>query len=143
MKHSLYNAVGGHSTLMKVHKIFYDKVYAHHWLKQFFEGHNQAAIEARQTLFMAEKMGGPEYIGKPLKQAHENMYITEELATLRHQLLTEALQEARIDNALSERWLRIDSAFMQQTIKPSMAAFYKNYKFTYKPRIIIPKPAEI
>ncbi len=142
MKHSLYDAVGGHSTLVKAHKIFYDKVYAHPWLKQFFEGHDQAAIEARQTSFMAEKMGGPEYIGKPLKQAHENMYITEELAMLRHALLAESLCEAEIENELSERWLRIDSAFMQQTIKPSMDAFYKDYKFTYKQRIIIPKPVE-
>jgi len=140
MKKSLYDAVGGNTTLVKVHKNFYDKVYAHPWLGQFFEGHCQEAIEARQTSFMTEKMGGPEYIGKPLKQAHENMYITKELADLRHQLLTESLNEEGIDDELATRWLRIDSAFMQQTVKPSMDAFYKDYHFKYKQRIIIPKP---
>ncbi len=141
MKRSLYEAVGGHATLIRVHKIFYDTVYAHPWLGKFFEGHSQAAIEARQTSFMADKMGGPDYIGKPLKQAHENMYITEELAILRHQLLADALREAEIDAALAGRWLRIDIAFMKQMVKPSIQAFYGEYHFRFKRRIIIPRPA--
>lgn len=140
MKQSLYEEVGGHSTLVKIHKIFYDKVYADPWLKKFFEGHDQSAIEARQTSFMGEKMGGPEYIGKPLKQAHENMYITNELAELRHELLAESLSEAGINEKLANRWLRIDHAFTQQTTKKSLESFYKEYKFPYKRRIIIPKP---
>ena len=141
MKVSLYEAVGGHATLVRVHKKFYDKVYAHPWLGNFFEGHSQAAIEARQTSFMADKMGGPDYIGKPLKQAHENMYITEELVILRHQLLADALREAEIDEALAARWLRIDIAFMKQMVKPSIQAFYEEYNFPFKRRIIIPRPA--
>ena len=96
MKTSFYEAVGGLPTLEKVHKIFYDKIYEHPWLKQFFAGHNQQAIEDRQTSFMGEKMGGPKYLGKPIKQVHENMYITEELYKVRHKILTEALHEAGV-----------------------------------------------
>ena len=94
MKQSLYDAVGGLPMLEKVHKIFYDKVYAHPWLGKFFEGHDQKAIEGRQTSFMGEKMGGPAYLGKPLKQVHENMFIPQELVDLRTELLRESLREA-------------------------------------------------
>lgn len=140
MKQSLYDAVGGLPTLEKVHKIFYDKIYAHPWLKQFFEGHSQEAIEGRQTSFMGEKMGGPKYLGKPIKQVHENMYISQELYELRHEILTTSLQEAGVPEALAQRWLKIDNAFMKQIIKPSVEAFYRDYHFTFKRRIIIPRP---
>ncbi|MFA6921488.1 MAG: group 1 truncated hemoglobin, partial [Gallionella sp.] len=80
MTQTLYEAVGGLPTLQKAHKIFYDKIYAHNWLGQFFAGHNQQAIEDRQTSFMAEKMGSTDrYLGKDLKMVHEAMYITREL----------------------------------------------------------------
>lgn len=140
MKQKLYDIVGGLPTLEKVHKIFYDKVYAHPWLKQFFEGHSQEAIEGRQTSFMGEKMGGPKYLGKPIKQVHENMYITPELYELRHELLKESLVEAGVAEEPMEKWLKIDDAFMRQIVKPSVESFYRDYHFTYKQRMIIPKP---
>lgn len=140
MKKSLYDEVGGKPTLDKVHKIFYDKIYAHPWLKQFFEGHDQAAIEGRQTSFMGEKMGGPKYLGKPIKQVHENMYLNQELMQLRHEILRESLQEVGVAAPLASRWLRIDKAFMKSITKDSIETFYRDYKFPYKQRIIIPKP---
>ena len=140
MKQSLYDAVGGLPTLEKVHKIFYDKIYAHPWLKQFFAGHNQEAIEGRQTSFMGEKMGGPKYMGKPLKQVHENMYITQELYELRHEILKESLMEADVAEDAAARWLKIDDAFMKQITKKSVESFYRDFHFTFKQRIIIPKP---
>ena len=140
MKQSLYDAVGGLPTLEKVHKIFYDKIYIHPWLKQFFAGHNQEAIEGRQTSFMGEKMGGPKYMGKPLKQVHENMYITQELYELRHEILKESLMEADVAEDAAARWLKIDDAFMKQITKKSVESFYRDFHFTFKQRIIIPKP---
>ncbi len=136
---TLLEQVGGVETLERVHKIFYDKVYAHPWLGRFFEGHNQASIEARQTAFMVEKMGGPKnYMGKPPLSAHRQMYITEELFELRKQLLREALEEFGLEEALIERWLKIDSAFKRQIVKPSIEAFYQN-TFPYEKRVIIPR----
>jgi len=140
MKQSLYEAVGGLPTLEKVHKIFYDKIYIHPWLKQFFAGHNQEAIEGRQTSFMGEKMGGPKYMGKPLKQVHENMYITQKLFDVRHEILKASLQEAELADELITRWLKIDDAFMKQITKTSVQSFYRDFHFTFKQRIIIPKP---
>lgn len=139
-KQTLFDAVGGLPVLQWVHKIFYDKVYAHPWLGKFFEGHSQVAIEGRQTSFMAEKMGGPvEYMGKHPKMAHRHMYITEELFELRRQLLAESLREAGLSDELSERWLRIDSAFMNHIVNRSIAEFYQE-SFKYEQRLIIPKP---
>lgn len=143
MKQTLFDAVGGLSTLQRAHKIFYDKVYAHPWLGKFFEGHNQQAIENRQTSFMAEKMGGPvEYWGKEMKIAHEAMYITQELFDLRHALLEESLEEAGVPEELRERWLRIDNAFNKQIVKDSIESFY-SVTWKYKKRIIVPKPPTV
>ena len=71
---------------------------------------------------------------------HEAMYITQELFDIRHALLEESLKEAGVEKQLRERWLRIDSAFMQQIIKDSIESLYVN-DWKYKKPIIIPKPA--
>lgn len=140
MKQSLFDAVGGLPTLQKVHKIFYDKVYAHPWLGQFFAGHSQTVIENRQTTFMAEKMGGDvEYMGKDLHTAHETMYITRELFDLRHAILDESIREAGVPDDLRERWLRIDGAFTKPIIKNSKEEFLAT-SWPYKKHIVIPKP---
>jgi hemoglobin len=140
MKQSLFYAVGGLPTLKKVHRIFYDKVYAHPWIGKFFIGHSQNVIENRQTSFMAEKMGGPiEYYGKEMEITHEAMYITGELFLLRRSLLEESLKEAGIDKKLRERWLRIDGAFKGKIVKDSFESFMDT-KWPYKKHIVISKP---
>ncbi len=142
VKQSLFDAVGGLPTLQRAHKIFYDKVYAHYWLGQFFAGHDQQAIENRQTSFMAEKMGGPvEYWGKEMKVAHEAMYITQDLFDLRHGLLEESLREAGVSDELRNRWLRIDKAFTKAIVKESIESFY-SVTWPYKKRVIIPQPTD-
>jgi hemoglobin len=139
MKQSLFKAVGGLTTLQTVHKIFYDKIYAHPWLKEFFQGHDQTAIENRQTTFMAWKMGGDvAYLGKDLKMAHRQMYITQELFDIRQALLKESLQEADVPEHLATRWLKIDSAFKRQIVKDSIASFY-HHTWHYEKRVIVPK----
>lgn len=141
MKQILYDAVGGLPTLQKVHRIFYNKVYADAWLGQFFAGHDQQAIEQRQTEFMGEKMGGPDpYPGKEIGMVHETMYITQELFGIRRKLLNKALQEAGVADDLRERWLRIDSAFMRKIVKNSVEELYNN-DWKYKKPVVIPKPA--
>ena len=125
-----------------MHKIFYDKVYTHHWLKLFFEGHSQVAIENRQTTFMAMKMGGDVvYMGKDIKVAHETMYITPELFEIRRGLLDESIREVGVADELRERWLKIDSAFMKSIVKESLETFTST-SWPYKKHIIIPRPEE-
>jgi hemoglobin len=139
-KQTLFDAVGGLTTLRKVHKIFYDKVYAHAWIGRFFIGHDQETIENRQTSFMAEKMGGQiDYMGKEMELTHEAMYITGELFQLRQSLLEESLLEAGLNEELRERWLRIDGAFKKKIVKGSLDSFM-NTNWPYKKHIIISKP---
>ena len=139
---TMFDAVGGLPILQRVHKIFYDKVYAHPWLKLFFEGHSQVAIENRQTTFMAMKMGGDVvYMGKDIKTAHETMYITPELFEIRRQLLDESIREAGVADELRERWLKMDGAFMKNIVKESLETF-TGTTWPYKKHIIIPRPEE-
>lgn len=141
-KCSLFELAGGLPVLQRVHKIFYDKVYAHPWLGKFFEGLSQEAIEFRQTAFMARKMGaGSNYFGKEPKMAHRQMYITEELFQIRRTLLEQSLLEAGVPAAIRERWLRIDSAFKRHVVKASVEDFYKT-TWKYEKRRIIPRPGK-
>jgi len=140
MKQTLFDAVGGLPMLEKVHKIFYDKIYAHPWIGQFFQGHDQQAIELRQTQFMGEKFGGPiKYPGMELELAHRRMYITPELFTLRQQLLRESLEEAGVAPELIIRWLRIDAAFRKDIVNESPEDF-ETIDLKYERPMIIPNP---
>ena len=138
-KQTLFDAIGGIPTLQKVHKVFYDKVYAHPWLGKFFIGHDQESIENRQTSFMALKMGGDvTYMGKEPRMAHRAMYITEELFDLRTELLRESLEEVGISEELVKRWIKLDNAFKHQIVKDSIESFYK-MTWKYEKRVIVPK----
>ncbi len=124
MKQSLFERIGGITVMQHVHRVFYDKVYAHAWLGQFFAGHDQQAIELRQTQFMAEKMGSKTmYPGKELPLAHRRMYITEELLEVRQGLLRESLQEEGLSETLIRRWLKIDRAFWGHIKNDSLQEF--------------------
>lgn len=143
MKETLYEAVGGRPTLEKVHRLFYDKVFAHPWLGQFFRGHDQKIIELRQTQFMGEKFGGDiRYPGMDLELAHRRMYITPELFELRRTLLRESLQEAGVAGDHIRRWLRIDSAFQRPIVKKSREAFAA-IDLKYEQPMVIPDPGHI
>ncbi|MDQ6992750.1 MAG: group 1 truncated hemoglobin [Mariprofundus sp.] len=139
-KPSLFDLVGGLSAIEKVHKRFYDKIYLHPWLGRFFEGHEQSAIELRQSQFMALKMGGDiQYPGMALELAHRRMYISEELLTLRQSILRESLEEEGLAEALIKRWLKIDHAFWRDIGKESMEDFL-DIDLKYEKPLIIPDP---
>jgi hemoglobin len=126
---SLFDAVGGKAVLARVHKIFYDKVYADAWIGQYFAGTKQTVIESQQTDFMGQAMGGPkEYCGKFPIPAHKHMYISEELFELRERLLKEALTEGGVPAELHEPWLRIDRAFKPGIVKKSPAECEGRFK---------------
>ncbi len=119
---SLLNDIGGRSTLERVHKVFYDKLYSHPWLKQYFEGIDQKMIENQQTDFMVSNMGGGKvYSGRIPSMAHRHMFITEELFDLRSKLLRESLEECKVPPEKSERWVRIDYAFKHSLVKSDVS----------------------
>ena len=120
--------VGGKAVLKKVHKIFYDKVYAHPWMRNFFIGIDQKVIENQQTDFMGQNFGGPaNYVGKLAVPAHKHMYITEELFNLRQRILEESLIEAGISELHRTTWLKIDGAFRAGIVKKNITDCQKRF----------------
>lgn len=115
---TLFTRLGGIETLKKVHKIFYDELYTHTWLKTFFKDHPQEILEQQQTTFMTQLMGGPKiYAGKTPKNAHQHMFITDEIFELRHQILSESIRRAGIDDALRKEWLFADQMLKRSLVK--------------------------
>jgi hemoglobin len=118
---SLFDQLGGRETLKRVHRIFYDKIYADSWIGQFFRHVDQTTIENQQTDFMTQAMGGPQvYFGAFPIPAHQHMNITTELFEFRHRLLKESLDEAGVPSSLAERWLKIDGSFRTGIVKKSI-----------------------
>jgi len=118
---TLFDRLGGLDSMRKVHKIFYDKLFAHPWLKQFFVDHPQEIFENQQTNFMAGLMGGPKrYAGKTPKMAHQNIFISDEMFELRSNILSESIKEVGIADDVRQEWLDVDRTFKQALVKSSV-----------------------
>ena len=112
MPNSFFDRVGGRATLERVHKRFYDKVYAHPWIGQFFVGVDQASIEEMQCDFMTGQFdGGKIFCGRPPGVAHTHIAVTEELFELRSRLLRESLVEEGLSVADQDHWIATDAKF--------------------------------
>jgi truncated hemoglobin YjbI len=124
----LIERIGGRATVERVHKIFYDKLYADAWMGQFFAGIDQKHIESQQTDFIVMLFGGPKnYSGRMPIDAHEHIMIGEDLFAARSELLRQSLQEAGVGAAESDDWLRIDMAFKKVLIKKSTSECKKRF----------------
>ena len=136
---TLYDRLGGRETLERVHKALYDKLYAHPWLKHFFQGKDQKHQENQQTEFMMRSMGGPKVFGGRLpRAAHEHLFITEEVFDLRHKILCETLDECGIPVELARRWAYIDWCFKEAVVKAGVDECRK--RFTTDEIIVVEKP---
>lgn len=126
---SLYDKIGGHPTLERVHKMFYDIIFKHTWIGQFFNDKTQELLEAQQTDFMADIMGGPKnYQGRMPIHAHEHMFITDDVFELRHEILAQTLKKAGIAEDLAEQWLHLDKSFKRAIVKKSIDQCKKRFK---------------
>lgn len=143
---TLFLKVGGKATLERVHRVFYDKIYAHPWLSQFFKEVPQNLIESQQTDFMSDIMGGPKnYLGKLPRPAHQHMFITEELFNLRQDLLKASLEECGLQVEAIQMWLKLDAAFKKGIVKESVADCVPRFKtdeiIVHKNPLDVKKPA--
>lgn len=119
---TLYEQIGGRPYLQKIARNFYEKVYSHPWLAQFFKNTQRETIERQQVDFMTGALGGPRvYQGRMPNDAHTHIRITTELFALREKLLIETLNEENAPPELIDRWLKIEHAFKSQLIKNSAA----------------------
>jgi len=125
---TLFDRIGGIETLQKLHKVFYDKAFAHEWLKLYFTDKPQTLLEEQQTDFMAQLTGGPKkYAGKSPKMAHQHIHITDDLFELRQRLLSESLQELGISESLSKEWLMADAALKKAITKDDVSECKRAY----------------
>jgi len=118
---TLYDRLGGKEIFIKVHKIFYDKAYAHRWLGKYFTDKPQKLLEDQQTDFMVQLMGGPKiYGGKAPKFAHQHMMISNELFELRAEMLSESIKQAGVPDDLRKEWIAADAALKRSLVKKSV-----------------------
>ena len=131
--------VGGRACLERVHKILYDKLLSHPWLKDFFVGMERWHLEIQQSDFTADLFGGPAcYGGRKPMRAHQHLFITEDVFAIRHALLAEALSEAKVTDDHKQRWLRYDMGMTVAIVKNSVDECEGRYR-TEKV-LVVPKP---
>ncbi|PKG81800.1 group 1 truncated hemoglobin [Colwellia sp. 75C3] len=134
-----FDRIGGRASLIAINKVFYDKVYQHPWLKQYFLNIPQQHIEDQQIDFMQKVLGGENlYIGKAPPIAHSHMFIPDELFDVRKQLLIETFSETNTHPDLIDKWLNLDESFRRILVKKSSAECKP--RFTTDPILNFDKP---
>ena len=134
-----FELMGGRDILIKINKVFYDKVYAHPWLKLYFQEIPQQHIEDQQVDFMQKVLGGKDvYVGKTPATTHNHMFVPNELFDVRKKLLEESFQEVNADKELVDKWLSLDESFRRLIINKSPDECKGRFKTD--PILNFPKP---
>ena len=128
MEKASFEELGGRPILQAISKTFYDKVYNHHWLGNYFHTVPREHIEGQQVDFMQQALRGPKrYCGRPPLSAHMHINITEELFALRENLLLESMKENKASAELISRWQMIEAAFKKSIVKNTLQDCKKRY----------------
>lgn len=134
-----FEHMGGRDILIKINKVFYDKVYAHPWLKLYFQEIPQQHIEDQQVDFMQKVLGGKDvYVGKTPATTHNHMFIPNELFDVRKKLLEESFQEVNANKELVDKWLSLDESFRRLIINKTPDECKGRFKTD--PILNFPKP---
>lgn len=113
--------IGGEDVVTRVHKRFYTAIYDHPWLKQFFYGKPMELLVTKQTQFMVANFNGPNnYTGDTPAFVHMHMFITDEIADLREEILRQAILDEGLSPSIADRWLKVDSSFREGIVKTSV-----------------------
>ncbi len=98
MADTLFEKYGGLKTFSEVVSSFYQKVLDSDELEPFFRGVDLESLMSHQTNFIAKALGGPDqYAGRDMTAAHANLHISNENFNEVAELLTEALEEAGVE----------------------------------------------
>lgn len=110
--------------LHAIARAFYDKVYPHPWIGQFFRGVDQANQELKLVRFFHLAWDDPMYGGLQggyLREEHAHMYITAALFELRQELFAEAMRELGHGEALVRAFLAFNERWRPYVVKGSKA----------------------
>lgn len=109
MEQSLYEKIGGASTIGKVVDYFYDElVLKDETVNQFFKETDMDKQREHQTKFISFALGGPnQYSGESMAKAHQGMNLQPEhfgaiVKHLHDALAHYGVEEREIDQALSK-----------------------------------------
>jgi truncated hemoglobin YjbI len=118
---SLLKEIGGEKVVTQVHQKFYDVIFEHNWLGQFFYGKSKKALVRKQTEFMVAAFNGPNhYQGDTPAFIHMHMFITGEMIILREKILRTAIIEQGLSDSVANRWLMVDRSFKDAIVKESI-----------------------
>ncbi len=132
--------IGGKARVERVHTILYEKLLSHPWLKDFFVGMERWHLEEQQTDFMIDMFGNsPQcYQGRYPMNAHQHLFITEEVFMIRHELLSESITEAGVSDDHKARWLEYDLGMKDAVVKKTVDECEGRYRS--EKVIVVPKP---
>ncbi len=118
---NLLQEIGGEEAVYRVHQRFYDVMFEHPWLGQFFFGKSKPVLITKQTQFMVAAFNGPnQYTGDTPAFIHMHMFITDEMADLREQILKQAILDEGLSSSIADRWLKVDESFRPGIVKKSI-----------------------
>lgn len=140
MADAFLDKIGGRPCIERVHKILYDKLLSHRWLKDFFVGMERWHLEEQQTEFMSDLFGGrPKiYQGRLPMRAHQHLFITEEVFMIRHKLLEDSLNQAKVPKDIIEQWLIYDMGMKAAIVKDTVEDC--EGRFASEEVLVVPKP---
>lgn len=114
-KKSLYERLGGSEGIGKIFDEIGGRMAADPLLAKFFQGQSQEALMTQRNRaieFLCHETGGPcAYSGRPLKQAHGSLAITETQwkAFMKH--LTETLENQKIGSKEKSEFISVVKRF--------------------------------
>ncbi|MDH3678768.1 MAG: group 1 truncated hemoglobin [Acidimicrobiia bacterium] len=103
---SIYEMLGGDTSVAEAVEKFYAKLKSDPVISVFFEGTDVAELKTHQRMFLTAALGGPDaYEGRDMRAAHAHLQITDTDFDLFLEHLAETLAEvgsapARIDEVL-------------------------------------------
>jgi len=113
--------VGGKARITQVHQRFYDVMFDHPWLEQFFYGKSKESLVMKQTQFMVAAFGGENrYTGDTPAFAHMHMYITPKMLDVRQEILRQAILDEGLSEETAEAWLQVDDSFRHGIVKKTV-----------------------
>ncbi|MGR8941901.1 MAG: group I truncated hemoglobin, partial [Gammaproteobacteria bacterium] len=113
--------IGGEDAVHRVHARFYEVMFNHPWLGQFFFGKSEEVLIMKQTQFMVAAFNGPNnYTGDTPAFVHMHMFITDEMADLREQILRKAILDEGLSASIADRWLKVDQSFRSAIVKKTI-----------------------
>ncbi|GFS07577.1 group 1 truncated hemoglobin [Elysia marginata] len=108
MADSLYERLGGHSTLFEAMHRLYEKMQKHPKISHYFENMDIESLTRKQVSFMTRAFGGsPPKEARSLKEIHDNLGISNHDFNVLISLMQETLIEMGIEIATQHEVLAI------------------------------------